>query len=191
MCSIGLAISGVGAVMSARGAAQQARGQRAAAEYNAQVGEMQAQDALARGRHQVARQRGEIQSLKSDQIATMAASGVDIGYGSALDVLAGTDVQAEAERIAILDNAQREAFGHRTGAAMDRFRASQISPGRAAATSLLGSATTVASNWYTLRDVGKFGGGGPGGGVGGGGALRPATTRTSYAPSASSIYSAF
>lgn len=156
MCSVGLAVSGVGAAMSARGAANAAAGQKAAARYNAQVGEIQAEDALARGRTQVARQVGEVQSLKSDQIATMAANGVDIGFGSALDVLAGTDVAAEAERVAIMNNAEREAFGHRTGAAMDRFRASQISPGRAAASSLLGSATTVAGNWYTLKSVGKF-----------------------------------
>lgn len=158
MCTPTLILAGTAAsgVMSAAGAYKSAAGQKAAAKYNARVGEIQAEDALARGRHMVARQQGEIQSLKSDQIATMAANGVDIGYGSALDVLAGTDVRAEAERVAIKNNAAREAFGHRTGAAMDRFRADQINPGMAAATSLLGTGSTVAKQWYSFKTAGAW-----------------------------------
>ena len=74
-------------------------------------------------------------------------------------------------------NAVRAAWGYRTQAVntqnealIKRSAASSISPMGSAATSLLGSATSVAGNWYQMNKMGLFdspstGGIGAGGGL--------------------------
>ena len=100
MCSVAWASLGLGAagtVMGAYGQYQSAKAQQQAYQYNAQVGELQAQDALMRGRRDAARVQSEGERFKGSQKVALAASGVDVGYGSALDILTGTDVMIEAD----------------------------------------------------------------------------------------------
>ena len=149
-----LVASAAGSGLQAYGAYQSSKGQKAAHLYNAQVGEMQAQDALARGEQEVVRERMKTADLKGRQRAALGASGIDVNEGSALDILTGTDFMADLDAQVIRENAEREAWGHRTGAQMDRFAASQQRPGTAAATSLLGSGTKVASSWYNYKSTG-------------------------------------
>lgn len=157
MCSIemfGLGLSATSTVMGAYGQYQSAKAQQQAHQYNAQVGEAQAQDALMRGRRDAARLQSEGERFKGSQKVALAASGVDVGYGSALDILTGTDVMIEADAELTRYNAEREAWGYRTGADMDRFSAGSIRPGLAATGSLLTGASNVADRWYTYKSAG-------------------------------------
>lgn len=101
--------------------------------------------------------------LKSTQRAGLAASGVDLGAGSALAEQVSTDYVTETDRNQIRLNAQREAAGYRTKATSDRITAltkragaKAISPLMSGVSSLAGSASKIAGKWYTLNKLGAF-----------------------------------
>lgn len=156
-------IAGTG--MQAFGAYQTAQAQQASSRYqarvaenNAKIGEWQAQDALRRGEQAETDQRRKAAQIKGAQTASMAARGIDISTGSALNILSDTDYLGEIDALTIRDNAKREAWGHRVGAQNDtnnasmlRASADSISPLGAGATSLLTSAPQVARNWYLMN----------------------------------------
>jgi hypothetical protein len=146
----------LGTMVQARGAAQAAEGQRAAYQYNAQVGEMQAQDALSRGEQAVVRHNLQVKQLKGRQIANLAANGVDVTSGSALDILAGTDIMADIDAQVIRQNAEREAWGYRAGSTLDRYSASQQSPLLASGGTLLNGVSSVAGKWYGFKQSGAI-----------------------------------
>jgi hypothetical protein len=166
--SLGLTAAGAG--MSVMGAYGKAGSTQAAYEYQAQVAqnnaiaaEWQAQDAITRGQVAEARQRMNTAQLKGTQRASLAARGLDLGEGSALNILTDTDYMGELDALTIRDNAAREAWGYRenakgamSDAAMMRMRASAESPAMAATGSLLSGATSVASSWYGLKNVGAI-----------------------------------
>ena len=93
--------------------------------------------------------------LFGTQRATLAANGVDLGSGSANEVLATTKYMGERDALTIQNNTANQVWGYKTQgqnytseAAADSATANAINPRMAAATSLLGGAGTVASNWY-------------------------------------------
>ena len=123
---------------------------------NAQIARWQAEDALKRGDREASRSRMKTHQLKGTQRARMAANGVDLGVGSALNILNDTDFFGEIDATTIEDNAAREAWAIRnqaqnfaSEASLLRSRADSESPWMAAGTSLLTSAGRVAANWYT------------------------------------------
>jgi hypothetical protein len=69
-------------------------------------------------------QRLKTAQLKGTQTARMAANGVALDSGSALDVLTSTDVMGEADANTIRDNAGKEAYGYKSQAANYRAQAS-------------------------------------------------------------------
>lgn len=169
MCDLAIAATvaaGLGTGMQAYGAYQTAQAQKDSyryqarvAENNATMGEWQAQDALRRGEQAEIDQRRKTAQIKGVQTASMAARGLDISTGSALNILSDTDYLGEIDALTIRDNAKREAWGYRTGAQNDtnnasmlRASADSISPLGAGATSLLTSAPQVAQFWYAMRD---------------------------------------
>lgn len=102
-------------------------------------------------------------NLKSTQQAEFASHGIDLGEGSAARVLTSTDVMGTIDKNTIAANAVRAAWGYRTGAVnasnaglMANGSADALSAGAAGATSLLGSAGSVAQNWYMLNKSGAF-----------------------------------
>lgn len=155
-------IQGLGAGVSAYGAyrgSQQAKAaynaQGQVAENNAQISDWQAQDALRRGDVAASNAGIRTNQIKGEQRAGLSANGVDLGVGSALNILSDTDYFGQVDKATILDSAARQAWGYRTqGANFDanaqllRSRADAESPVMAAGTSLITSATKVASNWY-------------------------------------------
>lgn len=157
-------LQGAGAASSAIGAYYSAKQQRTAlkmqadmAEINARSAETTAQSAMRSGEKEVGRLTLQAGQLKSRQRATMAANGVDLGAGSASELLASTDIMKEIDKNAIEENATRTAWGYRVQgtnfsneALMKRATASGIDPNLAAVSSLLGSASQVASSWYSL-----------------------------------------
>lgn len=133
------------------------------ADINARMSERAAETALASGRREVQRSRMQTAALKGRQIAAMGANGIALDEGSAVQVLTGTDYIGEVDANTLEANAIAQAWGHkieavntRSQARSARSAASTISPGRAAVTSLIGSAGPVASYWYSMKKAGAF-----------------------------------
>lgn len=159
----GMAASAVGSYYSAATQKAALQGQAAIADVNARIAELGAQSALAQGQQQVANLTLKAGQLKGSQRAAMAANGIDLGEGNAAEVLASTDIMKEIDKHIVEANAVRSAWGYKTQAVnfqndalMKRAGADGISPGMAAAGSLLGSAGTVASSWYSLNKAGAL-----------------------------------
>lgn len=134
------------------------------AEVNARIAEMGAQSALNQGHKQAASLTLRAGQMKSTQRAAMAANGIDLGEGSAAEVQASTDTMKDIDQNQILANAVQSAWGYRmqkvgyqNDALMARANAKGIKPGMDLATSLLGSAASVASSWYGMRQAGAWG----------------------------------
>lgn len=154
----GMASSAIGSYFSAGAQKATLQGQAAIADTNARIAELGAQSVFAQGQQQVGALTLRAGQLKSTQRASMAANGIDLGEGSAAEILASTDIMKEIDKNTLEANAVRSAWGYRTQAVnfendalMKRAGADSISPGMAAATSLLGSAGTVAQSWYMWR----------------------------------------
>ena len=170
MATGSLAAQGAGAAASAVGAYFNAKSQQIAlrgaadmADLNANQSELAAQQELARGNAAVAATSARAGQVKSAQRVALAANGVDLSVGSAAEVQASTDIQKEEDLNTITANAVRAAWGQRTQATnfknealTKRAGADSINPAMASVTSLLGSASSIASNWYVLNKNGAF-----------------------------------
>ena len=166
------ALSVGGALSSAAGAYYDASSQKTAynsaaatAEINARIAELRAQSQLKSGQREEQKQRLATANLKGQQRAGFAANGVDLGEGSAAQVLAGTDVFGDIDALAIRQDAlsaagdsRMERVNYENDARTARNTARGISPSSAAFTSLLGSATQIADKWYALDKSGASGG---------------------------------
>ena len=160
--NVGLGLQAFGAGASAFGSYNTATAQKSVLNYESSVATNNA--TLANYQANVAQQVGDQQlnnsELRSAQLfgtqrATLAANGVDLGSGSANEVLATTKYMGERDALTIQNNTANQVWGSKTQgqnytseAAADSATANAINPRMAAATSLLGGAGTVASNWY-------------------------------------------
>lgn len=163
MLSVGLMAAGTASsAMSARTSSQNTKAaydyQSKVAANNAQIAEWQAQDALSRGAKAEQQQRLKAAQLKGTQRASMAARGVALDEGSPLAILDDTDFMNELDVGTIRDNAAKEAWGYRnqasgmtSDAAMLASRADAEDPSAAMGGSLLTSAGSVASSWYSYK----------------------------------------
>ena len=154
-----------GAGMQAAASYRAADAKNKAAKYNeailaqnAQRQEAQAQNAEARGRIRVKEELERKQDLLARQRVGFAASGVDVGSGSALDVFADTDFKANRDIQDINLNTMNEALALRTGAArsrqqqtLSRFERDNRSPLLAGVGSALTSAPPVIQQYGTFR----------------------------------------
>lgn len=157
-----MAFQGIGSGLQAASAYNNSQGTKTAYaaqgkinENNAQMAEWRAQDALARGGRSMYATGLKTKALKGAQRARLAANGVDLGVGSALEILTDTDYFGQVDQDTVMDNAQREAWAlrneaqnFRSEADLMRSRAASERPALAAGTSLLTSAGRVAGNWY-------------------------------------------
>jgi hypothetical protein len=130
------------------------KAQAAIARNNAKYLEWEAQDALKLGQREEQGVRMRTAGMKSDQTASLAARGLDIGAGSALRMLTDTDFMGEIDALTVRDDARRAAWGKReqakgavTDAGILSSRAKAESPFGAAFSTLLGSAGKVAETW--------------------------------------------
>lgn len=134
---------------------------------NAHGAEMSAQSIEEAGKTQVEQYTMKAgQEAAATQVAT-AARGVDLTSGSAVAQRASDDLVKQMDVLTINANATRAAWAQRTQATNDqnqsllsstsasnmRASAGSISPGLAAGTSLLGSATGIASQWDYKRRI--------------------------------------
>lgn len=157
------AVMGAGA--KAYGAYNASSAQRSSLDYQASVAANNAQ--LATDKASIAVDNGQAavqaQDLKTAQTfgmqrAALGANGVDLGQGSANDVLASTKLMGERDADQLQTNALREAWGYKTQAADDTSNAAalksmgrSVDPSEAALTSMLGSAGQVSTAWKTYK----------------------------------------
>ena len=170
MCdpTMALMMQGAGAASSAMGSYYGAKSQKASlnlqatmSDLSARMSETTAQQTLLSGQREEQKSRIATANLKGTQRASMAANGIDLGEGTAAQILTSTDVMGEIDANTIQANAVRSAWGYRTQAvnqtnqaSMSRAGADAISPFGSAATSLLSSAGAVAGNWYQYNKAG-------------------------------------
>ena len=152
----GAGLSAVTAYSNSRSTRSAYEAQAQVARNNAVIAGWQADDVLARGDRAVSVQRSKTRQLKGAQRAAMAANGVDLNQGSALNILSDTELFGEMDADTIANNAAKEAWAIRNQAngftyeaAQASARAANESPLMATAGSLLTSAGKVAGRWYT------------------------------------------
>lgn len=154
----GLAMSTVGSYYGAAMQKDAMRHQADIASINARMSDVAAEQELKRGSEQKSQVRLQVANMKSTQRAALAANGVVLDEGSAKDIIDTTDYFSLRDIDTIEANAVRAAFGHKTQslnmrmqAGAQRAGASMFNPGMQAATSLIGGAGNVASNWYAMN----------------------------------------
>lgn len=165
-----LAMQGAGAGYSAMGSyfaskAQKAalQGEAAIDEINAGLADLSAKSATLAGQKREQASRLQTASVKGSQRAALAANGVDLGEGSARNILTSTDVVGEIDANTIAAEAVSQAWGYkvqatslRNDALLKNASAKGISPLASAATSLLGSASQIATNAYLMQKYGAL-----------------------------------
>jgi len=155
--SVGSAVMGAfGAYGSAKATKSSLKAQAQIDMINARQAEMNYQHAADAGQREVGRVQMHTAQVKGAQRARLAANGVDLGTGSAAEILTSTDVLGEIDANTMETNAVHQAWGYRTqktnfenDALFKRAGASAISPFGAALTSLMGSGGQVAKSWYS------------------------------------------
>lgn len=162
---VGVGLQAAGMVSSTMGAYNKATSDRYALDYQAKVAAnnaiiagWKASDAITRGQTDVARQQLKTKQLKGAQRAALAARGIDLGEGSALNILTDTDFMGAIDANQITDNAAKEAWAYRQEAsnytensALISSQSKSINPLGAGFGTLLSGAGNVASSWYSLK----------------------------------------
>jgi hypothetical protein len=108
--------SAIGSYYSAATQKATMQGQAAVADVNARIAELGAQSALYQGQQQVGALTLKAGQLKSSQRTAMAANGIDLGSGNAVEIQASTDIMKEIDANTLTANAVRSAWGYRTQA---------------------------------------------------------------------------
>lgn len=158
-------------VVGAMGQIQSAQAQAQAAEYNAQVQRENARRAdrnarmvLESGMREEQKQRRITSELLGKQQAAMSANGVDVTFGSPLDLLVDTSKLGEADALTIRTNAYRNYDDTRAQATAYRNQASlyDMQAENSMTAGMLSAFGTVlgggASAWknYKTNSIGKI-----------------------------------
>lgn len=135
---------------------QQKRTNKAVAHNNAIMNEYAAQDAERRGEKDAQDVRRKAAALKGTQRSLMAARGLDLGEGTAAEVLDQTDFFSREDTATARSNAAREAWKYRAAGAQGLSVASaQADQANVQMFStLLGTGGTVADRWYKRNGSG-------------------------------------
>lgn len=119
-----------------------------------------AEDARQRGAEAAKRQRKGTRALIGQQRAVLAANGVAVDTGSALDIVSETAGLGEEDALTMIANAEREALdyerlGRQSGADASMTIANASALSRATSLNnvgtLIGGASAVADRWYQFR----------------------------------------
>ena len=113
-------LSGVGQMFTAKSqaGAVQAQGayQKQAYNTNARFSDIQAEDAIRRGETEAQKHQRDVKKLVGAQRAALAAQGMDLESGSALDIQLDTATQGAEDAMTIRNNAWRESWGYKVQA---------------------------------------------------------------------------
>lgn len=170
MCELAtasLVMAGASAVVGGVGQMQAGAAAKAAGQYQAQVARnnaiianYNADDALKRGQVEEQKYRGQVSQLVGRQRAVLAANGVVVDEGSALDITSDTRAVGELDALTIRYNSEREAYNYRrqgdnftSDANLLDMRASQSESAAMLGTvsTLLSGAGSVADKWYQFK----------------------------------------
>lgn len=171
----GMASSGIGAFYGAKSQQAALAGQAGILDANASLAKTQAKMAeaaayyaLDQGQKRVGAVTMKYGQVKGAQRARLAANGVDLGDGSAAELQASADLMKEVDALTISADATRESLRYKAQgiaaesqataygaeATMRRGAGEGISPFGALASTIVGSAGTVASSWYEMDKKG-------------------------------------
>lgn len=167
MQTAGLGMQAYGAGMSAVASYNQAKTQKSTLQYEAAVASNNATMAnYQAGQAQViGAQLEQSQRLKTSQTigserAQMAANGIDLGMGSASDILTSTTMMGERDVLTVRDNANRQSWAYKVQAQnytseanMDTSMSNSIDPTMAGLSSLIGGATGVARSYNSYNNA--------------------------------------
>lgn len=110
------------------GAYMQSEVQRAEGAYtqrmsriNARRAEIMAEDTIKKGDQEASNYGKKVKELTGSQKASLAAQGIDLGFGTAADIISVTEEQGADNIKAIKNNAFREAMGYKTKASDERI----------------------------------------------------------------------
>jgi hypothetical protein len=177
-----MAALGAQLAIGAAGTYTQAQAQRSAArfeerrlEMNARLAAIQAEDARVRGEQAVDVSQASTRRLLGSQRAALAAQGIDVASGSALDVQEATAGLGAMDALTIRNNAVREAWGFRMQELDSRTQARYT---RLAGRQEVAS-TILAGGLGAARDFAAYGARSGAGGRGG----APAAPNTGYSTS--------
>ena len=163
--AIGTATSVYGRLQEGRAVKKQAAYQAAVARNNAILAERAAQDAEQRGQLEAQRLALQSRQLSGRQRAALAANGVLVDTGIALDVVEDTAAMGKLDQLTARRNAGREAANYRAQG-MNFEASAQLAEARGAsarrASYLEGLSTfstgagSVADKWYRFNREGAF-----------------------------------
>jgi len=152
---------------------QTARAEQERYEYQAQVNEnnrkiaeWQSQDAIQRGEVEEANYRTKVSQLKGRQRSVLAAGGVEVDTGSALDTLQDTAELGELDALTIRSNAARESYDYEmeamnfsANAGLNRIagKNARRAGNMGSLSSLLTGANSMDSKWFkTTKKTGSY-----------------------------------
>jgi len=132
--------------------------QAEAAAQNAERDELRAEQASRIGAIEEERHRMKVRQIAGAQRANLAANGIDLGSGTAADLVDETYTMGEVDALTIRFNAQNEAWGHRASATNERNTGAfaKWSGKRQATGTYLSTAANVASMGYQGYTSGAF-----------------------------------
>lgn len=158
---LGTALTIGGGAISAYSTYQNGKAQARAANETAMQQEKAAREAVAAGERENDLQRRRVGQLQGENRAALAANGVDVNSGAAIELLNDTKWQAEEDAFAIRENATRSANAYGQQAANSRADgASAKSAGMFGAIgTVLGTATKVGDrykHYYGQKTAGAY-----------------------------------
>ncbi len=169
VAAVASAYSGIQSYQSGQ---RQAEAAEASAAYNARLSENEAVKTRQKGNEEEIALRNRTAQLKARQRSQLAASGVDVDFGTAADLQEDTDILGEADALRVRRNYEDQALALESQAELGTFQgdaaaanaraqgtAGLVSGIRGAAgagasaysahnTSLLSGGTPVNSKWY-------------------------------------------
>lgn len=154
MCVVvAMAAMAAAGAMSAYSQQQTGKFNNAMAEQNAKIQTQAAEDAAGRGAIEANAAKQNAAQVAGSQRAAMAAGGVDVGSGSALDLLSDTARGGELDALIARNNAARESYGLQVSAA------DSLARGRMARQQgNMGAVSTILSTGASVYGMGQQGG---------------------------------
>lgn len=122
-------------------------------ENNAQIATYQAKAAATIGSVEEERHRAKVRQMVGTQRAALAGNGLDLGEGTALDLVTETAGLGEEDALTIRYNAMREAWGYNEQAKGYKASAGykRVAGKNAATGTLLTTAANTLSGAYNLK----------------------------------------
>ena len=161
-----LALGAAQTVTSSVSAFQQARAQKdtlkaraTVARRNQELAAIEEANIIRRGNRAEQAVQRDTRNLSRAQRAAFSGRGIDVNFGTPLDIVAGTEVIGEFDAGTTRENTANARFGaqvrgqgFQTEAAFLDTAAGNISPANAAASTLLSGATSTALNYQLFKN---------------------------------------